>query len=1068
MSRINTNISSLVAQKTLARTQEQLQTALTRLSTGLRINSGKDDPAGLIAHSALRTTIVSTQQAITNSQRADQMISTADSALGQISSLLNDVRSLVTEATNNAAMSPDQIAANQLQIDSSLEAINRIAQTTQFQGKRLLDGTLDFVTQGVDTAKIGNLAIDQANFGTQSQVNVNVQVSNQAKQAALNYKGQTLGSAATVEIAGVNGAQTFQFGAGSTVSQIAAAVNASSDATGVQAVLTNRVATAAADGKISVQQVGGTEGLVVTADAAGQYAGNFTIKYVKDTTLATGQATATLSAGNPSVIQVNVAADAAAAAGSAGSITVGTGAGAGNGTIDIAAKNNGTAFNGVTFDLTVQGGAESATYNYTTKTLSVVANAGRTATQVATLITDKYGSLFTVTVGGGTKVTQAADDQTGTAATDGAGVDGGTVTATLVNIVNAINANGAGQPGNFVTASKLHAADANATVLDTITNSGFIGDINAASGTDQPNNRVQLTATDAGMNVPVNFVAGGPNQSFNITYQNNTRTNGKSTAYLQGTGGSIVKLVSNNQGTAYDGIQIVVQDDATDQGVIYDKAAKTITVNTAVATATATSIASQISGALGTDFTATVVNDAGAGSFSDGDSATTADGALYDAVNVNLATDANGIVTTTANEVVNAMNADTNLQALGIHVSNVTSSDGSGAAATGSVTLSQIGVTATNAQAAGTTAAAGGNTAQITVTAANAGAAYQNVKVAFATDDSSVTAGNEYATYDSTQKILTFHIDVASTAADVANSFTTGSGTDASVKALFGVAAENGGAGTVTTDDVGWLRNGVTYSGTTQGGIGSQGNFDAGQVVGTSGVTFQSTDYGATQFVNVNAVSGTFTVYNANDPDEAAAQRSYGTNAAVKLNGVDAVADGLNISLNTAGLGMRFKLGTTLAAGSSLDFSIVSGGALFQLGADVVSNQQARLGIASVSTTQLSGSYGRLRDLASGGAASLANSPATAAKILNDAASKVNYLRGRLGAFQKTTLQTNIASLQDAVTNLTAADSSITDADFAAESANLTRAQVLVQAGTQVLSIANQSPQNVLALLRNA
>ncbi len=68
MTRINTNVSSLIAQKTLARTNNQLQQALTRLSTGLRINVGKDDPAGLIASETLRSDIVSTQRAITNSR----------------------------------------------------------------------------------------------------------------------------------------------------------------------------------------------------------------------------------------------------------------------------------------------------------------------------------------------------------------------------------------------------------------------------------------------------------------------------------------------------------------------------------------------------------------------------------------------------------------------------------------------------------------------------------------------------------------------------------------------------------------------------------------------------------------------------------------------------------------------------------------------------------------------------------------------------------------------------------------------------------------------------------------
>src|SRR5210317_1229778 len=115
MTRINTNVSSLNAQKTLARSNASLQESLTRLSTGLRINTGKDDPAGLIASEVLRSDIIGVQRAIPNSQRANQMIATADSALGQVSALLNDVRGLISEAANTGAMSAEQISANQLQ-----------------------------------------------------------------------------------------------------------------------------------------------------------------------------------------------------------------------------------------------------------------------------------------------------------------------------------------------------------------------------------------------------------------------------------------------------------------------------------------------------------------------------------------------------------------------------------------------------------------------------------------------------------------------------------------------------------------------------------------------------------------------------------------------------------------------------------------------------------------------------------------------------------------------------------------------------------------------------------------
>lgn len=186
MTRINTNISSLTAQKTLARSNAELQRALTRLSSGLRINTGKDDPAGLIASEALRSDITSVEAAISNTERANQMIATADSALGEISSLLNDIRGLVTEAANIGAMSDEQLTANQLQVDSSLEAINRIAQTTTFQGKKLLDGSLGFITSATQNFDdVQDLEINQANLGATGQIDVEVEIAAAATKAQI-------------------------------------------------------------------------------------------------------------------------------------------------------------------------------------------------------------------------------------------------------------------------------------------------------------------------------------------------------------------------------------------------------------------------------------------------------------------------------------------------------------------------------------------------------------------------------------------------------------------------------------------------------------------------------------------------------------------------------------------------------------------------------------------------------------------------------------------------------------------------------------------------------------------
>jgi flagellin len=124
-----------------------LDTSLARLSTGLKINSGKDSPAGLIASEILRSEISAIEQSLKNSSRANNVLSTADSALGEISGLLNQVRGLVQEGLNDGALSSSEIEANQLQLDAALSAINRIAANTTFAGDKLIDGSKAFTTK---------------------------------------------------------------------------------------------------------------------------------------------------------------------------------------------------------------------------------------------------------------------------------------------------------------------------------------------------------------------------------------------------------------------------------------------------------------------------------------------------------------------------------------------------------------------------------------------------------------------------------------------------------------------------------------------------------------------------------------------------------------------------------------------------------------------------------------------------------------------------------------------------------------------------------------------------------
>jgi flagellin len=248
VARINTNIASLTAQANLGRAQGDLTVRLQRLSTGLRINRGADDPAGLIVSERLRSEVKGLEQAVNNSERASSVIATTEGYLAEVSDLLNSVKSLVIEAANTGAVSAEEIEANQLQIDSAIESITRISNTASFAGLQLLNGSLDYLISGVDTADINAVKVFGAQFGNNSSVPVSVEVISSAQTASLFLSGVTAGgvpasggvaSSVTIEIAGNLGVQTLSFISGTTFADIVAAVNTLKDSTGVSAALVN-------------------------------------------------------------------------------------------------------------------------------------------------------------------------------------------------------------------------------------------------------------------------------------------------------------------------------------------------------------------------------------------------------------------------------------------------------------------------------------------------------------------------------------------------------------------------------------------------------------------------------------------------------------------------------------------------------------------------------------------------------------------------------------------------------------------------------------------------------------
>ncbi len=240
MSRINTNVASQIAQRVLSQNNKGLALSLERLSTGLRVNRGKDDPAGLIASQNLRAEKASLTAAISNAERADQVVNIAEGGLEEVSGLLNELQALLTQTANEQGISKEEKDANQLQIDSIIQTIDRVAGSASFQGIKLLNGNLDFTTTAVH-ANLAAFKVNGAKLDFGATRNVDVVVTGSAQRGAflLSLGGAIDLSAPTarfvIEITGSKGSRELSFASGTTVNSIRDAINSFTDVTGLSA-----------------------------------------------------------------------------------------------------------------------------------------------------------------------------------------------------------------------------------------------------------------------------------------------------------------------------------------------------------------------------------------------------------------------------------------------------------------------------------------------------------------------------------------------------------------------------------------------------------------------------------------------------------------------------------------------------------------------------------------------------------------------------------------------------------------------------------------------------------------
>ena len=181
---INTNIASLNAQRNLSSSQGALETSLRRLSSGLRVNSAKDDAAGLFSIQKMTADIRGLNQAVRNAQDGISLGQTGEGAMDQMQAAMQRIREIAVQASNGTV---EDRTGLQAEVDQLTQEISRIVDTTEYNGKKLFDGA---------DATFGNLTFQIGQDGNADQ---QITVSG-VDQTGLNTYNTTLTATGVVDV----------------------------------------------------------------------------------------------------------------------------------------------------------------------------------------------------------------------------------------------------------------------------------------------------------------------------------------------------------------------------------------------------------------------------------------------------------------------------------------------------------------------------------------------------------------------------------------------------------------------------------------------------------------------------------------------------------------------------------------------------------------------------------------------------------------------------------------------------------------------------------------------------
>ena len=270
---INNNIMAVNTKRNFASSANGMASAMEKLSSGLKINTGKDDPSGLSISEQLRAQKAGLERAKQNTEEAINVMSIAEGAMNEMNNILKKMKALAIHANNDGVTSPEQIAADQSELDSAIQTIDRIAQTTKFAGENLINGnkelTYDQKTSVKSTQNNTLLNARESDFsqifkrqdysvsinfngaagtveacGLGSKVNFSAQASKayfevdvQADDHASDLVDNHFLHEQQFTITGTGGSRQITVGKGQHIGNLVNSINNSTDATGVSASL---------------------------------------------------------------------------------------------------------------------------------------------------------------------------------------------------------------------------------------------------------------------------------------------------------------------------------------------------------------------------------------------------------------------------------------------------------------------------------------------------------------------------------------------------------------------------------------------------------------------------------------------------------------------------------------------------------------------------------------------------------------------------------------------------------------------------------------------------------------